>query len=58
MFSLRVSYKWNDIVQNLVSEYNNTKHRKIKMKQKDVNNKNESSVFKKYFNYKLKNKQV
>ena len=55
MFSLRGSYKWNDIIGNLVSEYNNTKHRTIKMKPKDVKSKNESSVFKKYFNYKLKN---
>ena len=55
MFSLRGYYKWNDIIKNLVSEYNNTQHHTIKMKPMDVNSKNESSVFKKYFNYKLKN---
>ena len=28
MFSLRGSFKWHDILQDLISEYNNSKHRK------------------------------
>ena len=35
-FSFRGTYKWIDILPDLVSEYNNTKHRTIKMKPKDV----------------------
>lgn len=35
-FSFRGSYKWVDIVQSLVTDYNNTKHRTIKMKPNDV----------------------
>ena len=36
MFSLRGNFKWHDILQDLISEYNNSKHRTIKMKPKDV----------------------
>lgn len=35
-FSLRGSHKWIDILQPLVSDYNNTKHRTIKMKPNEV----------------------
>jgi len=35
-FSVRGNYKWIDMVPDLVSQYNNTKHRTIKMKPKDV----------------------
>jgi len=35
-FSLRGNYKWIDMVPDLVSDYNYTKHRTIKMKPKDV----------------------
>ncbi|XP_015124069.1 uncharacterized protein LOC107046083 [Diachasma alloeum] len=35
-FSLQGTYKWILIVTNLVQSYNNTKHRTIKMKPKDV----------------------
>lgn len=35
-FSYRGSYKWIDILQSLVDEYNSTKHRTIKMKPNDV----------------------
>lgn len=35
-FSLRGSYKWIDILQSLVYDYNRTKHRTIKMKPNDV----------------------
>lgn len=35
-FSYRGSHKWIDILPTLVSEYNNTKHRTIKMKPNEV----------------------
>ncbi|XP_051167308.1 uncharacterized protein LOC127285369 [Leptopilina boulardi] len=35
-FSLRGNYKWYDILPNLISTYNDTKHRTIGMKPKDV----------------------
>jgi len=35
-FSFRGTYKWIDILPDLVSDYNNTKPRTIKMKPKDV----------------------
>lgn len=43
-FSLRGSYKWIDILQSLISEYNNTKHRIIKMKPDEVNKNNEQYI--------------
>lgn len=43
-FSLRGSFKWIDILQTLVSNYNNTKHRTIKMKPNDVNQHNEMHI--------------
>lgn len=36
-FSLRGNYKWIDILEDLLAKYNNTKHRTIGMKPKDVN---------------------
>lgn len=50
-FSLRGSYKWIDILQPLIKEYNNTKHRTIKMKPIDVNEKNEHNLLKTVYNY-------
>lgn len=41
IFSLRGSYKWIDILQPLIDEYNATKHRTIKMKPNDVDYDNE-----------------
>ena len=35
-FSLQGNYKWVDILSTLVSEYNDSKHRTIGMKPKDV----------------------
>ena len=43
-FSLRGTYKWTDIVNDLLFDYNNTKHRTIGMKPKDVTARNESSL--------------
>lgn len=45
-FSLRGSYKWIDILSNLVAEYNNRVHRTIKMRPRDVNKSNEAQVLK------------
>lgn len=43
-FSLRGSHKWIDILQSLVDDYNNTKHRTIKMKPNDVKLSDERSL--------------
>ena len=55
-FSLQGNYKWLDILTNLVSSYNDTKHRTIKIKPKDVTKQNEKklllNVYKKNFNVK------
>lgn len=40
-FSLRGTYKWIDKLSDFISSYNNTKHRTIKMKPKDVTSENE-----------------
>lgn len=45
-FCLRGSYKWIDLVQSLVDDYNNTKHRTIQMKPDDVNVLNERYILK------------
>ena len=43
-FSLRGTYKWFDILPDLIREYNETKHRTIKMKPKDVTKMNEKDL--------------
>lgn len=43
-FSLRGSYKWIDILQKLIDEYNNRVHRTIRMKPIEVNERNEMQV--------------
>lgn len=43
-FSLRGTYKWIDILQDLILEYNTTKHRTIKMKPIDVTAANETKL--------------
>ena len=47
-FSLRGSYAWYDILQELIKEYNNQKHRTIGMKPNDVTKANEAVVLRKY----------
>ncbi|XP_043471643.1 uncharacterized protein LOC122504550 [Leptopilina heterotoma] len=42
--NLQGSYKWLDILQDLLFSYNNTKHQTIKMKTKDVNKNNEKAI--------------
>lgn len=56
-FSLRGNYKWIDIVNDLVDVYNNTKHRTIKMKPKDVNNQNAHKIHRNvYMNLQIREK--
>lgn len=43
-FSLRGTYKWIDILPELISTYNDSKHRTIKMKPKDVTTQNEKKL--------------
>uniref|UniRef100_A0A6V7KEI4 Chromo domain-containing protein n=1 Tax=Bracon brevicornis TaxID=1563983 RepID=A0A6V7KEI4_9HYME len=40
-FSIQGTYKWIDIINELVADYNNTKHRTIKVKPRDVTLENE-----------------
>lgn len=49
-FSLQGNYKWLDILTILIRSYNNTKHRTIGMKPKDVNATNEAEVMKRFQN--------
>ena len=49
-FSLRGSYKWIDILPKLIKTYNNTKHKTIKMRPTDVNNKNEKFLLNTIYN--------
>ena len=43
-FSLRGSYKWVDILDSLISEYNNRVHRTIGVAPIEVNKKNEKKI--------------
>lgn len=43
-FSLRGSYRWWDILQKVVAQYNNTNHTTTGMKPKDVNENNEQTL--------------
>ena len=45
MFSLRGKYKWIDKISELVSNYNNTVHRTIKMKPNQVTSKNAKDLY-------------
>jgi hypothetical protein len=49
-FSLRGSYKWFDILPQIIHHYNNKVHRTIGMKPKDVNETNEKLVLKRIIN--------
>lgn len=48
-FSLRGMYKWMDILDSLVTEYNNTVHRTIREKPKNVNRTNEREILQRIF---------
>lgn len=51
-FSLRGNYKWVDLIQRLVDEYNGSRHRTIKMAPKDVSSGNEQELLDTVYNYK------
>lgn len=45
-FSLQGTHKWTTILKKIINEYNNTKHRTIKMKPIEVNENNENLLLK------------
>ena len=47
-FNLRGNYKWIDILPNLISKYNETKHRTIGMKPKDVTAEDEEELMERF----------
>lgn len=49
IFSFRGSYKWVDILPSLLDDYNNTIHRTIKMKPKDVDRGNEEYLLNAFY---------
>jgi hypothetical protein len=48
---LRGSYKWFDLIESVVQEYNNTKHHTIKMKPKDVKKRHEKQLLNSVYMY-------
>ena len=50
LFTLKGSYKWVNALPKLVSDYNNTKHRTIKMMPSQVNEKNAKDLYRKIYN--------
>lgn len=50
-FEIRKSFRWIDIIQRLLQQYNSTVHRTIKMKPVDVNETNESHLQSLYAGY-------
>lgn len=52
VFSLNGSYKWIDILPKLIMEYNDTKHRTIRMKPNQVDKQNEQHLLNTVYNYK------
>ena len=54
-FSLQGNYKWLNILPDLISSPNDTKHRTIKMKPNDVTKQNEKEIcFNTYKKFKVK----
>lgn len=53
-FSLQGSYKWLNILQDLVMSYNSTKHRTIKMVPNKVNSSNEKDLLNSVYKRQLK----
>lgn len=51
-FSLNGSYKWIHMLQKLIDDYNNAKHRTIKMSPNEVNIHNEQNLLNTVFNQK------
>lgn len=56
-FSLRGSYKWIDILPKIINDYNNTKHRTIRMRPNDVNASNEKKLLFTVYNYNAQKKK-
>ncbi|KAJ8909408.1 hypothetical protein NQ315_010993 [Exocentrus adspersus] len=50
-FSLRGNYKWIDILQDIVTKYNNTKHKTIRLKPSQVNNRNAKRILQTTYSY-------
>lgn len=48
---MRGSYKWYDLIEGVVQEYNNTKHHTIKMKPKDVKKRDEQRLLNSVYMY-------
>lgn len=51
MFEINKHYRWIDILQNIFKDYNNAKHRTIRMKHIEVNKKNEKELLETVFKY-------
>lgn len=51
LFSLRGSYKWEDALQDVTSDYNNSVHRTTGLKPVQVNRRNERAVFLSRYNF-------
>ena len=50
-FSFNCNYNWSDIIQNLLHQYNNTKHGTIKRKPSEVNKQNENELLSTVYNH-------
>lgn len=50
-FNLRGTYRWLDIIPVITAAYNDTRHRTIKMKPKNVNGQNEEAVRKSVYSH-------
>lgn len=51
LFSLHGNYKWLNFLSDIVAEYNNTKHRTIGMKPKNVKKKDEKHLLRTVYNH-------
>ena len=51
-FYAKQTYKWIDVLDQLMYNYNNTKHNTILMKPNDVNKKNKNEVWNTLFGHK------
>lgn len=56
-FSLSGSYRYLDVLDSIVDDYNNTKHRTIKMAPNQVSSENEKQLLETVYNYKIVDKQ-
>jgi hypothetical protein len=51
LFTLNGNHKWIDLLDQVTHNYNNSKHRTIGMKPKDVNKSNEQSILKSVYSH-------